>query len=450
MLSRILKQVSPTKLPNKAPSQISRNYIGLMGLPKTQIIEEGQLNEPGKLNALRYKISQKDVKILPNLVNLYQNLGGYHTSSREKLIMEKMILQTKMLNKDINTLNAEELQAWMEISLPLNIEKATYLFPRLINRFSDLLIRELSENNAGFVKVGDRYQVKRKYIEGRTFARIIGTIMQVERKKHGAVLAQILPNIDQYIRKEKDNISFDDMTLILSSLLNHFGPSDLHINYFQHSLPLARITNGYTMCLVVKMLCDLKSMPKTHGLPQSVEEFREAMSFIHLQIKNISSFKAPFMPVALSKIGQPLTHIWNDIPEDILKVYMECVKANYTLQHLNEIVKITKISQNFKFLPNFTSLEKELLELPENTFSQDDLKKLIILTALEINLQKKGIMRTSPDLKDALIRELRFAHKTDDSFPGVKDELDTIFEFFIDEFKEFKKNKLNVQNLSSA
>lgn len=288
----------------KTLKRLARNYLSLKGIPPymgnlgmlrerlTSLKESDALESNASLTRSRelQKLILEQLAYFHDLA--YSNRFGDNYAALQHEI-EKSIEDGLMatLEKGVMYYNAEELIAFLEVTRP--VKKTENYSTHVINRFCRLLERHLEENSAGFETTGNQISVTMRTLETHSFARLVHLIFFLRDKLSAEQVEKLRPLIDTYLYKEVKNISLDDHMLVLSSLLNYMEPYEVHSEFLQTRLPVAKVTNCSTFVLMTDLLVNLSFLPKAGQMLNEPQTFKSALKFLESQIPYICDWPNP-------------------------------------------------------------------------------------------------------------------------------------------------------------
>ena len=271
------------------------------------------------------------------------------------------------LQKRISYFNSEELLTYLELTR--NTARSQENNKLVVERFNNLLIAHFKDSSPGYTVNGNQFQVTLRTVETHSFARLVQMIFMLPLPLTDNLVDSMKPLIDEYLYKESKNMSLEDHVLVLSSLLNYMPPHNLHINFLQNTLPIAKISSCSTFVMVVDLVASLASLSEEGKSLNDEEAFNAVAQYLTNQIPYIADWTSPELAsyiigaaVSLSKCPYRMKEpVWNVLQEGFFHFYhtFGVLQKMLYFQSVLDTGFMPSSSESFQSL--FEPIEQEIL-----------------------------------------------------------------------------------------
>ena len=406
--------------------RLARNYLSLKGTPaymgnlgmlreRLQALKTGAANEASSLNA---GMREEDKLVLEQLA--YFGDLAYSSRSSEKHSGLKQQLEKELeenyiqkLESRIGLYNAEELIAFLDISRA--VAKSDAYNNHVVNRFCRLVERHIQEGLAGFETKAGQLQVTFRTLETHSFARLVHQIFFLRTQLTQEQLLKLKPLIDNYLYKETKNISLEDHMLVLSALLNYFEPYEVHSDFLQNKLPVAKVSNCSTFVLLVDLIANLSFLPQPGKLLNDEQAFDSVNKFLVSQVPYMSDWPSPELSsyvvasvVSLSKSRFRVSEAVLDVIQEGFFYFSGSFSSKQKLLYLQALLEnglLISSGPNFEQL--FRPIEEDIVSDVRKERIEEIVSFLSILNRIDAKNNELLIFRVLGEL-DAKLEDDSF------------------------------------------
>jgi len=297
---------------------LRRNYIGLKLPP---IAFDGTIDSLHKNELLKYAFENEPKQALSYIAKVYVHNSSTwgQRGNHGNIEVLKDWVNPKLVSTfegTIDKLNGEELLLLLE--LVQNWGKKERFGRLIVERFLYLVNVELYGTNPGFEMQGSEIKVTMRQLESHTFARLAHRVLSLPQNitQPFDILA---PAIKSFLTKESKNMSFEDYTLVLDSLLLVGPPSDIHNTFLHTRFTTEKITSGSGIIAALELSCNLVIKSEFGTMLRDTETFRSAMKRIETFVPyatNISDMN--FLP-RLARAADAMAKVGKEIPDSLWK-----------------------------------------------------------------------------------------------------------------------------------
>ena len=222
-----------------------------------------------------------------------------------------------ILTDSIERYTPDQLACFIEVVGPERLDDRMYI--KCVHRFIGFIDHELTQNDTGYRNIEGTLTIYKKFLEPHTFAKITNYLLEGSRQNPD-LMGLLHPLLEAYIMKESKNMNIDDHISVLSSMLSHFEPTEVHAEFMKNKLPFAKVSNCMTATMLVDLFSYISLIDRSHHFSDPLK----------LGINGIMMIK--------SRI--PYLSEWRLAPEHIAYIPLAAVsllRASHKLKNIEEV-----------------------------------------------------------------------------------------------------------------
>ncbi len=229
-----------------------------------------------------------------------------------------------LLTASIPTLSSDELAALVELGH--KGKKPSEDIKAITNRFLELIMKELSDPTPGFIKTETGFKVQNRILETHTFTKIVHYLSKLDLEGEAMNDPILQGQIQSYLVKEQKNMSFEDIIIVLNSMLTNGNLTSFHTDFVTRTLPNARIRNLSTLTVLLDFIGGF-SVNNPAALGKDSPLMREILANITNQLPYISDFPnvelVSYIPLAAMSMAQAGVKLEDEILNPLMDVFMQ-------------------------------------------------------------------------------------------------------------------------------